>query len=157
MEIVHSVALQVAAEISWPCPSGQERVEGFDNFTAGQWADLILEGHQASACQRMDATHTGADPIERRAAAACIAPSPVRGEGARGLPFSLLPSPFSLLPSPLSPLFMRQTPPSPFKNHTRPLSTKSMLLKPARQLRNTTQCAFALFTLTSTKSFVVPH
>ena len=42
----------------------------FDKFAAGQWADLLLEGHQSSA-QGVEATHIGADSIERRAAAAC--------------------------------------------------------------------------------------
>ena len=40
----------------------------FDKFAAGQWADLLLEGHQSSA-QGVEATHIGANSI--RAAAAC--------------------------------------------------------------------------------------
>ena len=42
----------------------------FDKFAAGQWVDLLLEGHQSSA-QGVEATHIGADSIERRVAAAC--------------------------------------------------------------------------------------
>ena len=58
--------LRVAPETSWPRQSGQGRVVS----KVGQWADLLLEGHQSSA-QGVEATHIGADSIERRTAAAC--------------------------------------------------------------------------------------
>ena len=51
----------------------------FDKFAAGQWVDLLLEGHQSSV-QGVEATHIGADSIERRAAAVC---QKIKGEISR--------------------------------------------------------------------------
>ena len=42
----------------------------FDKFSAGRWADLIREGHQATT-QGVDTTRIGADSLEHRAVAAC--------------------------------------------------------------------------------------